>query len=305
MPAPRLVYVASIGRSGSTLLELLLGAHPDIATIGELHLWPHEIRAGRSRLPCGCGLPLDECAFWQEMRRRVDPLEQPPPRLDHFREHLNHGRTLRPERLRDFTAVGTTTDDMRTYAANTARVVEAFADLAADDTGRRPTWVVDASKDPYRLCWLARSGVLDLTVLHVVRDPRGFVNSERRNVEGVSGVRLAALAARKSGAWVVQHALVERATRLLPSGKALRVPYEQLATDPSATLARVWEAVGCTPCPEVVDTFRDRASHAVGGNPMRHRGEPIALDEAWRRELPAGPQRIATALTAPTRWRHR
>jgi hypothetical protein len=302
MPAPHLVYVASIGRSGSTLLELLLGAHPDIATIGELHLWPHEIRDG-GRRPCGCGRPLGDCAFWLEMRRRADPLAAPPPQLDHFREAHTHGRTLRPSRWRDFVRAGPPTSAMRTYGGNTARVLEAFADLTEESTGHRPAWVVDASKDPYRLSWLVRSGAVDVTVLHVVRDPRGFVNSERKNVDRAGGVGLIRLAARKSGAWALQNALVRRTARLLPAGRYHEVTYERLAGDAIATLAGVWDVLGCESRPDVVETFRERSFHAVGGNPMRHRPGGISLDEAWRDELPAGARWVTRVLTAPARGR--
>src|SRR5436190_1536245 len=159
----RLVYVASIGRSGSTLLELLLGAHEDIATVGELHLWPHELRPGGRHLPCGCGLPIEACPFWLEMARRVDPLGSPPPRLDAFREEHTGGRTLRLGRLLDFLVRPRPEVDreVATYADNTERTLRAFADLTEETTGRRPDWLVDASKDPYRLAWLVRSGRFD------------------------------------------------------------------------------------------------------------------------------------------------
>ena len=58
-----LVYIASIGRSGSTLLESMLGAHSRVQTMGELHIWPHEIEGGGIR-PCSCGEFVEACKFW-------------------------------------------------------------------------------------------------------------------------------------------------------------------------------------------------------------------------------------------------
>ncbi len=297
---PQLVYVASIGRSGSTLLELLLGAHPEIATLGELHLWPHEIAAGTSRLPCGCGSPLDACPFWAEMRRRVDPLAAPPPRLDAFREQMDYGRAFRLERMGDFWWNGSRSSaDIDTYAANTYRVVEAFADVAAEETGHRPRLLVDASKDPYRLNWLARSGRFDLTILHLVRDPRGFVHSERKNVGDVRGRALLRLAARKSVGWRLHSALVRRTAALLPSDRYRLVRYEDLATEPARVIGEIQTLLGVAPDPTVITAFREHRYHAVGGNPMRHRAGGIALDERWRTELPTSAQHLIRLLTLP------
>ena len=295
----RLVYVASIGRSGSTLLELLLDAHPRIATTGELHLWPHELR-GEHRLPCACGLPVPDCPFWTELRRREDPLLAPAPRLDAFRESYLGGRTLRLPLLPQFRAGARPPGEAAVYAENSARVFLAFADLAEEWTGDRPGWLVDSSKDPYRLLWLLRSGRFDVTVLHVVRDPRGFVNSERKN-DGVEGAALRALAVRKAGAWAVQNELVRRAAAATPGARYLAVPYERLAGDPVGTLRDVWAAIGCEPDDTVVDRFRQRRFHAMGGNPMRHDDRGIHLDEAWRRALPADVQRLTAAVAGAGR----
>jgi hypothetical protein len=300
---PRLAYIASIGRSGSTLLELLLAAHPAVATIGELHLWPHELRATSRTLPCGCGLEILDCPFWIEMRRRVDPLAAPEPRLDHFRERHDGGRTLRLARLRDFRARrGGADADMRRYGEGTAAVITAFADLVAESGAPRPAVVVDASKDPYRLAWLARSGRVDLSVLHIARDPRGFVYSESKNGE-YAGTSLVRLAVRKAGAWTVANELSRRAARLPGVRDHHLVRYEDLVSRPAEVVAALVESLGLPPDPAMVDSFRDRAFHAIGGNPMRHDDRPIRLDEQWRAALPRGVQRLVQALTAPARKR--
>lgn len=301
---PRLAYIASIGRSGSTLLELLLAAHSSVATIGELHLWPHELRPGSTTLPCGCGLEIVDCPFWIEMRHRVDPLaEAAEPRLDRFREHHQGGKTLRLGRLGDFrTHGGAAGDEVRRYGEGTAAVITAFADLVADSGAARPTVVVDASKDPYRLAWLACSGQVDLSVLHMVRDPRGFVYSESKNGE-YAGAALVRLAVRKAGAWTVANELSRRAARLPGVRDHHLVRYEDLVSRPAEVVASLVESLGLPAEPAMVDTFRERTFHAIGGNPMRHDNRPIRLDEQWRAALPRAVQRLVQTLTAPARAR--
>src|SRR5437868_12622660 len=61
----KLIYIASSGRSGSTVLELLLGAHSACWTLGEFHVLPWLLRTNVK--PCGCGSPVAQCPFWQSI----------------------------------------------------------------------------------------------------------------------------------------------------------------------------------------------------------------------------------------------
>ena len=58
----RVVYLGGLGRSGSTLLERLLGELPGACSAGEVvHMWQRGIVEGER---CGCGQPFGECEFW-------------------------------------------------------------------------------------------------------------------------------------------------------------------------------------------------------------------------------------------------
>ncbi len=61
----RVLYLGGLGRSGSTLIERLIGQLPGVCPVGELvHLWERGITAGER---CGCGEPFRECPFWQQV----------------------------------------------------------------------------------------------------------------------------------------------------------------------------------------------------------------------------------------------
>jgi hypothetical protein len=66
-PATRVAYIAGAGRSGSTLLAMLLGALPGCVSIGELrHMWRRGIQLNQR---CGCGEPFWDCPFWSDVGR--------------------------------------------------------------------------------------------------------------------------------------------------------------------------------------------------------------------------------------------
>lgn len=298
-PKINLVYVASIGRSGTTLLESMLGAHPEMATTGELHLWPHELEMGGVR-PCGSGKYVQECPFWQTMRKQVDPLAQTGPQLHYFREEHNGGRTLRLRRLSDFASgelSPRTARLVQQYGQNNYEIFHHFLNLVEAETGTRPGWVVDASKDPYRLLWLQRSGLFNIKVVHMVKNPRGFIYSVTKDwIHGNTPFRLVPriyYTARQSLAWTVQNHLFSLITEhFVPPSASMLLQYETLATAPHSTFKSVCDLIGVAYEPDAVDHFREGSPYAMAGNPMRYEDRGIALDEHWKTHLPPSSRKL-------------
>ena len=306
-----LVYIASIGRSGSTLLESMLGAHSHVQTMGELHIWPHEIE-GHVR-PCSCGEFVGDCAFWSEMRSRVDPLAQPSPRLHFFREKHNAGRTLRLSRLKAYGADAEVSDEEKLqiamYGENNDTIFKAFLDVMEEQLGEKPAWIVDASKDPYRLLWLKRSGLFNIKVIHLVKNPNAFIYSVTKHLlhEG-SGFNLHKrmyYTARQSVAWIIQNNLFSSiASRHLSPSDYMLVKYESLASHPHDTFRDVCAMLDVPYELSAVEDFRKGSIHTIAGNPMRYENRGIVLDEKWKTRLPQSSKTLASLLTAVNKSRY-
>ena len=96
----KILYIASSGRSGSTVLDLLLGAHAACWTLGEFYVLPWELRTHTK--PCGCGRPVEECHFWGPIvAEHQGALLQGS--IDRFRDSYNGGR---PIRFREYRFLG-------------------------------------------------------------------------------------------------------------------------------------------------------------------------------------------------------
>ena len=63
----RLVYIGGFGQSGSTLLESLLTANPQVVACGEIANG-FEGRTGRE-LKCSCGELAKDCPVWGAFAR--------------------------------------------------------------------------------------------------------------------------------------------------------------------------------------------------------------------------------------------
>jgi hypothetical protein len=73
MPEPdgrlRVGYIGGTGRSGSTLLELILGSLPGFVAVGELYaIWSEGVVLNHR---CGCGEPFGACPFWTAVGERA------------------------------------------------------------------------------------------------------------------------------------------------------------------------------------------------------------------------------------------
>jgi hypothetical protein len=76
-PQSRFVFILSDMRSGSTLLDQLLGAHPLIQSAGELHWLAAYATQDRTQydpaheLNCTCGFSVPRCPFWMAVEAEM------------------------------------------------------------------------------------------------------------------------------------------------------------------------------------------------------------------------------------------
>ena len=84
----QIVYMAGSGHSGSTLLGMMLGKHPEISDLGEANRLYISARAKKSIKPhlCGCGKSVKECYFWLKVTRELQKMypSNSPFRLENF-----------------------------------------------------------------------------------------------------------------------------------------------------------------------------------------------------------------------------
>ena len=69
MDRVRILYIGGSTRTGSTVLDSLLGAFPGVFSGGELtFLWRYGVREGGR---CSCGVAVVSCPVWSEVLRRT------------------------------------------------------------------------------------------------------------------------------------------------------------------------------------------------------------------------------------------
>jgi hypothetical protein len=280
----KLVYVGSSGRSGSTVLEMLLGAHPGFWTLGEFHVLPWELRTHTK--PCGCGSPVEQCSFWGPIiaEYSTDLLQGS---IDRFRDSYWADRALRFGELRFMSSASAKhrvrrQHDLKKYGNDNLLVLEQVLERARQVKGNRVSWLIDASKSPYRLLWLQETGLFDIRVIHLVKDPRAFAYSVCKDR---SGFTRAVQVARATLRWNVENYLFNRLFKAHFAPEAvLRLRYEELAREPQESLRRICSWLDVPADDALAERFRNE-NHGISGNPARFDRGGIRLDEAWRTGL--------------------
>jgi hypothetical protein len=65
----KVLFLGGHGRSGSTILDRLLGQLPGFFSIGELrNVWQRSLLEDQL---CGCGEPFSRCGFWRAVVDRA------------------------------------------------------------------------------------------------------------------------------------------------------------------------------------------------------------------------------------------
>lgn len=302
--APTVVFVVGKGRSGSTILDHVLGQMPGVVSTGELwFLWEWGVLRGGS---CGCGALIVECPHWRAVLDRMGVDERAARRLlDLQRRTMSWPRvpralmaSRRPDTHR--WAAG------RAYGRALGELYRVVAEVAEAEV------VVDSSKWPAHLGLLGLvPGIRPLGV-HLVRDPRAVAHSNRRRRSaqgrGDSDQMPRFGAAHVSASWLARNLVVEAAAA------GTRVPwhrlrYEDFAQRPRETVADLLAAAGQrdVELPFTDErTLRLAPTHTVGGNPSKFSvGETVIRDDdEWRRQLAPWRAAAVSGMTAPLLGRY-
>tara|TARA_Y100000766_G_scaffold272371_1_gene272133 strand:- start:1070 stop:1954 length:885 start_codon:yes stop_codon:yes gene_type:complete len=264
---PRVLYITSRGHSGSTLLSLLVSGHSQVVSAGELKMLTNP---DPQRRLCSCHRRVpSECPFWGEVEQRV--MEELGCSLDQL-------------------LLGEGGDDVRFLRHNEV-LFSAIAQVSGSSL------IVDSSKSLPRLSRLLtvqkQGSAFVLHPVHLHRGPFGSMNSARKRGENI----------RKASYNYTRLFFLTR-QRLLDVD-ALRVYYEQLASNPREEMARVMSWLNL-PLEDGQFQWRDGVRRDIHGNDMRFdNSDQIRLDQSWRHQL-SWRQKLGVMIwTFPVRLRSR
>ncbi|MBE7189074.1 sulfotransferase [Jatrophihabitans endophyticus] len=298
----KILYIAGWGRSGTTILDNLLGQVDGFVSTGELHhLWQRGILDGRD---CGCGLPLAECDVWRQVFQAgfggLDHVDARAVVRSQEAIHTRDARAVLRARER-----GSMLSDFE-YAGHLKRLYDGLA----ESTGARV--IVDSSKYPTDAIVAAGLPGYEVWVVHMVRDPRAVAFSWQRHKpvqdKAASGGMLRRVGSLRSTlVWQLYNTTIAGSVRRAVGDDHYRVlRYERLADEPEAVLRELLHFVGApdaaAPAFTGGTTVTLARTHTASGNPGRFRAgaTTFRLDDEWRSAMPGWKRAGIAALAYPT-----
>ena len=250
----KVVYIAGMGYSGSTILDLLLGSHSRMIGLGEIQLLIGQRYQllFQDELPyCACSKRMSECDFWKKL---VHPLS----------EMSSESEAARYKLVVD------------SFHAHTGSVL------------------VDSSKHLNGLENLLKVDGIDLKILFLIKDVRAFAASNAKHFQRINfnsestpslRKRLINEAAFPHWGFIRWHRANRRIKAYLDTKRLdyFQFGYEELCLRPEEILPEICNFVGVEYEAEMLDLTRS-TSHTILGNGMlldKDRKSQLRYDNRW------------------------
>jgi hypothetical protein len=285
----KIVYIAGLGRSGSTIIDNILGQADGFFSAGEIcDVWNQGCDE-----PCSCGKALGDCETWTKIFMAAYGRE--PSAMD-FAHPLHLARRI--DRLRHLWwllilarhRIGHPPGILTEYLEITRRLYAAIFSVS----GARV--IVDSSKAPSHAYLLERLGLADVYIVHLIRDPRAvaFSWAQPKGKWPPKGLLRACME------WNADNLASEYLWGACKE-RYLRIAYEEFAERPRTVVQSIVEFAGEKPdtLPFVSESAVElRTLHGYGGAPGRYTGRiDIVPDTKWRAKMLLGRKLGVTALT--------
>jgi hypothetical protein len=275
--------------SGSTLFAIVLARHPQLSSDGET--FPLEdINVAK----CCCGQAQLECPYYRQAGAHFlnsdgkswDPsLFVPHPAYSRF-EMIDSAIG----RLWGNAGVHLAQKFLRRMVPSWRRKDTAFLDshlrfMQNSLQLRKARVYVDGSKSVRRACLFASCGVVNMKVIHLIRDGRGFCFSHLKDYElPRSALPVAARA------WLKNIEIVDRFHARWPNIPLATVRHEDLCKDLSGTMRGVCQFLE-VPYDPAVERADAHACHVLGNRMRLNFSGQVEQSLRWQREFT--PEQIA------------
>lgn len=280
----RVVYVAGIGRSGSTLVGRVLAQNDDAAFVGEARTLPTEINT-----KCGCGQKVRNCRLWS-----------------HVLESANISAVRQARNACQVRELAFGRPEVEVPLHQLAQYYQCIQRASGART------IVDSSKFPSYLLCLSESPGIDVKVLHLIRDPRAIAYSwwrrplhENKQDTSLTKRSYESLRfenpVRSSLIWTLWNYVIEKHWK--KDKKYYNMKYEDFCRYPKQEVDRATEELEIKEKPKWTDRSKIHlsAQHSIRGNPNRFADGIIEIEERsdWRADLSSATKLLVGGLTFP------
>ena len=302
-----IIYIASLGRSGSTLLSMIMENLPGLTGVGELtSIWSDGFINNNL---CTCGTTFKDCPVWSAVIEEAFGC--------HSKVDIWNIRQLKRSVERFRWIPGMISPSLHSpsirvkFEEYTDIISRLYAAIYKTSGG---TTIVDSSKIPTYGFMLNSIEKTNVHIVHLVRDSRAVAYSwQKKKIRPDVMTKQTYMPVYKPSTkaleWDFYNLLFEYLGKQVASYQLLR--YEDLVSDPELAVTKILklifkDKVTVQPIPKTV--FRDHVneSHMFGGNPVRYQDGPIEIkvDNEWLSRMSNNKRNLVTGITLPFLFRY-
>lgn len=295
----KVLYITSLDRSGSTIADMIIGAHPDIVSTGELCWLPYNLHMAKAceisienQNMCSCKRGFYDCPIWGEVVKSIgddrllnSPLEY---RMLFYNSSnaFGHGASILESLRRKFAVdsiqytgenilqLWMTRTENRT-AENNWKIINGLERVSGKSI------MIDSSKrDIRRLYQLhrVRSADHEFLTVFLIRGIYGWVSSMKKR-----GYRVLPMAKR----WIKVNYHILTVLQRISGLRFMTVRYEDLCKYTNEVLNEIYQYLNCGiykfEGPIVPSNY-----HLVRGSSIRYQDKlEVKCDETWQENLEA------------------
>lgn len=249
----RVVYIAGLYHTGSTLLDLSLGKHSELIGLGEIH----KALTDNFERNCSCGVDIDLCEFWGPIKEKIKASNNLSAK-ERYGIVVDYFFNKYPKKI----------------LVDSSKMAPNINLMQIND--------IEAKGIPF---YLERN--INLKLIYMVRDVRSWSSAiVKRDLRDSSQNSLIRLLIRNTYLrfmqWCISH---HKIIRYLTKYKIdfIVVRYEDFSIDPIVELKRISDFLGVD-FQEALITPNGSKSHIAVGNPMKSRQSSlrsIRYDNKW------------------------
>lgn len=259
------IYITGRGRSGSTVIDAMIGNSKSIESVGEL-----VSGMGRVNTMCSCGQRMKECNYWTSVQKEYE--SRTAKDWDMFEKD-----TVKSGHVKYF--LGTLIGNSEFYN-DLVKDTELFTQVLLEKAGKNA--ILDSSKNPNRALFLAKF-YADSKIIHLVKHPDGVAASKYKFIKRGKGYKfmrrtyrnpkLAALYMTVEAiSWLIGNSMIGL-IKLIKPKKVMLVKYEDFGTQPEIIFQKLSEFLEID-LSEVRDAVINghplTFGHTIGGNGVRN-----------------------------------
>lgn len=283
------LHFVGAGRSGSTLLNIMLDNHPDVISTGELSFF---VRGWLKGDYCSCEQLVSECSFWSEVKnewlRRTGM-----PDLESYlslQKQWERYRRLPPILLGSHVQKKA----FLRYKKYTAHLYTVIQELSG------ATVVADSSKNPVRALSVAGIPEIDLRLVFLIRDVRGYAWAKQKkfyqNQEaGLGQTEMPTSTWKSASRWIVINLLSEWVGK--KANSVLKVRYEDFIDDTQNVFFKLGNLLDLDfsqLAASIVSGQTFCANHVQAGNRLRmQKNIQLKSKESWQERMSKEDQLLA------------